>query len=211
MDFGKTAMAIGGLAIGGLALYFFSRGKAPAAAGAGGTFSVDGYTFDIPKEPGTYEFEIPAGGNGGNGGELLPEYVPPPAYPTQAPSADEFYPLGSPENPLYAEIPQQMIPYTGPGSWYEIRRIEETLGWTPEEYVEQRAIIRETPAQERTVEQQYAAGYSDTMEQAQEAVDFKTRVQLYGGEYIGGILVPPDTWGGSVTEFAQYVRAALDR
>ena len=208
MDFGKSIGLVAIAAIGGLAFYFFTR-KSGSGTGAGGTITIGDETYPIPTEPGTYVFP----GNGGNGdnGMLVPEYVPPPTYPTQAPTADELYPLGTPENPLYAEIPGELIPHSGPGGWYEIRNIEETLGWTPERFQEEMAIIRTTPSDERTVEQQYAGGYADTMEQAQRGVDFKERVKLYGGDYVGGILVPPDNWGGSVTEFSKYVRASIDR
>jgi len=202
MDLGKTIGLVALVAVGGLALYFFSK-RSGSGAGAGGTITIGDETYPIPTEPGTYVFP----GNGGNG-DLLPEYVPPPTYPTQAPTGDELYPLGTQENPLYAEIPGELVPM---GSWYDSRDIQATTGMTREQYIEGWGVVRETPAVERTVEQQYAYGYSPTIEHAEESVKFKDRVRMYGGDYVGGVMVAPDNWGGSVTEYAKYVRSTIDR
>jgi hypothetical protein len=195
-------------ALGGIVLWFMSR-KSAAGGGTPSATSGGQELNMVETSPGVWEISWPT--NGGAGGELLPEYVPPVTYPTQAPEGNELYQLGTPENPLYTTIPGELIPQTGPGSWYEIRKIEEVLGLTPVEYTEMIQEIRVTPPAERTVEQTYAGGYADTLQQAEAVVDFKQRVGVYGGEYVHGVLVPPATWSGTVTEFANYVRASLDR
>jgi hypothetical protein len=118
--------------------------------------------------------------------------------------------IGTPENPLTAEIPGELIPQTGPGSWYEIRKIEEILGWTPEQYEAEIEYIRTIPGEERTVEENYAGGYAENMAQAQNQVDFAAMNAQLGGSYQAGILTPPMWWEGSVTGWANYVRNTLN-
>lgn len=208
--------------LGGVALWYFSRGKAQGDTGGewidtpdGGKIFVDeggysepakvtvnGQTFTF-DEPGTYvirpeDYLVNYGEEFDEAyGDRTPEQIPLPA-------------IGTPENPLRTVIPEPMIPHTGTGSWYEIRNIEEQFNLTPEQFQEEIAVIRETPGSERTARQEVIGGYSESMEQAQNKIDFRTMVERTGGQYVGGILVPPESWTGSVTAYAQEVRRTLD-
>jgi len=186
------------LGVGGLAMWYFSRGKSAAAAATPSptNVTVEGHTYSF-DEPGIYEIPLDDYFKDSSQSQQIPLPAPEPT-------------IGTPEKPLTTEIPGGLIPHTGTGSWYEIRNIEEVLGWSPDEYVRMQEKIRTTPAVSRTAEMQYAGGYSDTMAQAEAAVDFRTQVINLGGTYRSGILVVPSDFEGSVTEFAQYVRSTLN-
>jgi len=211
MDFGKSIGLVAVAAIGGLALYFFSKKSGTGSGDPGvGRLTIDGETYEFPLTPG--EHVISRAGNGNGGDDLAPEYVPPILHETQAPEADPTYQLGTPENPLYADTSGlTMIPHVGVGSWYEIRDIEQQFGLSPAEFQEELAVIRSTNTADKTADQLLISGEQTTREGAERSEDFRERVKLYGGEYVGGVLVPPDNWGGSVTEYAQYVRSSIDR
>lgn len=120
-------------------------------------------------------------------------------YPTQAPGADSSYPLGSPENPLYTEIPGELISLN---DWYVERDIANVLGWTLEEFKAQIALAEAAPTGEMTAAQRYAAGYVETMAAAEYYVERNALIKADGGSWVNGVLVPPPGYAGSATTYA---------
>jgi hypothetical protein len=128
-------------------------------------------------------------------------------YPTQAPGADPHYPLGSPQNPLYAEIPGELI---GWGDWYTERDIYNVLGWTLEEYLARREELQTLPKEEWTPADFYATGQQDTLEGAQHLALYHEINAEQGGSFVNGVLTPPSWWTGSVTEWSRYIGDLVD-
>lgn len=127
-------------------------------------------------------------------------------YPTQKPGADPTKPLGSPENPLYTEIPGELISLD---EWYVTRDIKNVLGWSLEEFKRQIALVRETPVSEMTAEQRYAAGYVATWDEAEYFEARQALIKQTGGSWVNGILTPPPGYNGSATDYAIELREML--
>lgn len=203
------ALAVGG----GLLIYFMSR----RGNSAGLPADVEEWTEEYKE---WYESQQP---DTTYKGEPLPEYPTEPGiyglfpdpndgymwieksqWPTEV-VEPEYVPEVEPVKELYTEIPGELIPITGgPGSWYDIRKIEETLGWTEAQYAEQVAQIRTIPGIERTSEQAYAGGYTTEYKMG-EAEYYRYILEQEGGSRVAGVLVPPADWGGSVTQYAQHL------
>jgi hypothetical protein len=127
-------------------------------------------------------------------------------YPTQKPGADPTKPLGSPENPLYTEIPGELISLD---EWYVTRDIKNVLGWSLEEFKRQIALVRETPVSEMTAEQRYAAGYVATWDEAEYFEARQALIKQTGGSWVNGVLTPPPGYNGSATDYAIELREML--
>lgn len=210
---GILAVLVGG----GILVWFLSRESSSADVSESGQSATDQYGNEYTvgyDENGNLILTIPGGGGTSGDGEESAEYVPPTIYETQAPDADETQPLGSEENPLYIDTSElTLLPAD---YWYEERQIEETLGWTEEEYEEEITTVRKLQAagvapSTMTDEQAYAAGYTTQEELEDETVaKYQEALAALGGSWQGGALTPPADYEGTSTAFLHEVHALME-